>query len=283
MLDILLELVAAKLREAVRSPSYHWDNFSRKSGRAILQYTWSGEGRLRRADSALQTCRPGQALLMLEGDRTKYFYPPGARGDWEFTWINFYGAHPVVAELIRRHGDVVALDPKGETVGALNTVARLYEAKGFQDRYHSCEMLARLLCSLGRELSGLQTEVPVRQAIDYLHDHHRRPINIKEVAAGFSISREHFSRVFRAETGRAPAHYLRELRLETARQLLVGTKMPVADIAENSGFGSASHFCRAFKAAFGHNPQSLRGQDSLPRPATAALPTPRSPQAAGSA
>lgn len=273
MIDVLLVLVAASLREAVRSPSYRWDNRFRKSGGAILQYTWNGEGCLRRGGS-LKTCRQGQALLMLEGDRTKYFYPEGTRGDWEFTWINCSGAQPVVAELIRRHGDVVALDPKGETVGAMNTVARLYETKGFQDRYHSCEMLARLLCALGRELSGLHSDVPVRQAVDYLHDHHRRPINIKEVAAGLAVSREHFSRVFREETGRSPARYLRELRLQTATQLLTGTNMPVAAIAESSGFGSASHFCRAFKATFGRNPQSLRGETA------GAVSMPRSPRAA---
>ena len=259
MKDVLLELACAALREAVRSSSYRWDNSSRTQGGAILQYTWSGEGRLQHAES-MQTCGPGQALLMLEGDRTKYFYPKEASEPWEFTWVNFSGAGNVVAEMIRQHGGVVTMDPKGDAIAAMNTIARLYETKGFQDRYHTCEMLSRLLCSLGRELSGTRTEgaIPVRQAIAYLRDHHRRPINIKEVAAGFSVSREHFSRIFRTETGMTPAHYLHDLRLKTAQQLLHGTNMPVAAIAESSGFGSASHFCRSFKTAYGQSPQRFR-------------------------
>jgi len=259
MNDVLLELSCASLRQEVRSASYRWDNSSRTDRGAIFQYTWSGEGCLRHGET-LQSCGPGQALLMLEGGPSEYLYPAGSDRPWEFTWLNFRGAGPVVAELIRLHGGVVNLDSKGEAVEAMNTIARLYEVKGFQDRYHACELLSRLLCALGRELSGMRTEgeIPIRQAVDFLRDHHRRPINIKEVAAGFSVSREHFSRVFHEKTGMAPAHYLRDLRLQTARQLLQGTKMPIGDIAESSGFGSATHFCRAFKSAFGQKPQGFR-------------------------
>jgi AraC-like DNA-binding protein len=257
--DVILKLVGAALHESRHSAGYRWDNARRSGGGGIIQYTWHGEGRLRRGRSVV-SCHAGEALLMLEGDRTEYFYPPQASVPWEFSWVSFLGGHAVIAELIRAHGDVVSLDMQGETVADLRSIARLYEAKGFRDRYHAGEMLARLFSSLARELSKVRAEgeSPVRHAMNYLRDHHRRPINIKEVAAGFSLSREHFSRLFHAETGMTPARCLRDLRLKTARQLLAGTQMPIGDVADNSGFASTSHFCRAFRSAFGESPTSVR-------------------------
>jgi len=265
MLDVLLELRSASLNEVARSPSYNWNNRLRKSGGIIFQYTWSGQGHFQR-EQTVRTCGPGQAMLMLEGGRTKYFFPKKGGEPWEFTWINFCGARPLVAELIRLHGDVVRLDPHGETVGELKLMARLYETKEFLDRYHAAEILARFLCSLGRELSGLRAKdgVPIRQALNYLRDHHRRPINIKEVADKFSLSREHFTRAFHGETGTTPARFLRDLRLQTARHLLQGTRMTLREVAGQSGFGSSTHFCRAFKNAFGHSPKSLPSPQLIP-------------------
>ncbi len=259
MNDVVFELVSSALRESVRSPTYHWDNAKRVGLGVIVQFTWRGEGRLRRGGSVL-SCAVGQALLMLEGTPTEYYYPAELDRPWEFSWVNFLGARPVIADLIQAYGDVVTLDAGGETAGELMSIARLYESKGFRDRYHTSEALSRLVCALARELSRVRAEgeSPVRQAENYLRDHHRRPINIKEVAAGFSMSREHFSRIFHAETGVTPAHYLRDLRLRTARQLLCGTGMPIQEVAVNSGFGSATHFCRAFRWAFGESPGTVR-------------------------
>jgi len=259
MKDILLELHAASPHETVSTPAYHWENQARRRPGAILQYTWSGEGRLQRGQRVLP-CASGQALVMRQGDPTTYFFPPGGREPWEYAWINFSGAEDLWGELIHRYGDIVTLDPDGESVGLLKQITRLYHTKGFLDRYHSSELLGRLLSALARELGQIRTldESPVRQAQDYLRDHHRRPINIKEVATQFGVSREHFARIYHAETGDTPAVFLRQLRLQTARRLLRSTNMPVREVAEQSGFGSSTHFCRTFRLAQKMSPEEYR-------------------------
>ncbi|MDX6767220.1 MAG: AraC family transcriptional regulator [Candidatus Methylacidiphilales bacterium] len=259
MKDILLDLYAASPHEAAIHSSYHWDNHDRRPFSLILQYTWSGEGRLRR-NKREQICGPGQAMMMRQGDPTTYYYPTDGTIPWEYSWINFVGAEALWGGLIQRYGDIVTLDSDGETIGLLRQITRLYHNKEFQDRYHTSELLVRLLSSLARELGQIRevNQSPVRHAQDYLRDHHRRPINIKEVAAQFGISREHFARMFHAETGKTPAVFLRELRLQTARRLLCGTNMPVRQVAEQSGFGSSTHFCRAFRIAQKMSPEAYR-------------------------
>lgn len=259
MKDVLLELRAASPYESAAGPSYRWENHTRRPPGAILQYTWAGEGRLERG-KRVSSCGSGQALIMLQGQPTTYFYPPGGRTPWEYAWINFSGAEALWGGLIQRYGDIVTLDPDGESVGLLKQITRLYQMKGFLDRYHSSELLGRLLSALARELGQIRTldESPVRQAQDYLRDHHRRPINIKEVATQFGVSREHFARIYHAETGETPAVFLRQLRLQTARRLLRSTNMPVREVAEQSGFGSSTHFCRAFRLAQKMSPEEYR-------------------------
>jgi transcriptional regulator GlxA family with amidase domain len=53
------------------------------------------------------------------------------------------------------------------------------------------------------------------------------------------------------------AHGL-HVRLDRARELLRQTTKPVLDIAVMCGFASASHFSRAYRAAYGHPPKAER-------------------------
>jgi AraC-like DNA-binding protein len=259
MHDVLLSLASAALRESAREVSYFWDNRRRTGGGAIFQFTWSGEGALRSGGGVIR-CGPGQALLMIEGDETQYYFPAGATAPWTFLWLNFLGAAPLVARTISDHGGVLTLDPRGEAVESAKSLARLYESSGFRDRFEVSERLGHFLSALGRELTspGSSHAALVPAAQSYLRDHHRRPINIKEAAVKFGMSREHFSRAYRRETGSSPARHLREFRLETARHLLETTRMSANEVAERSGFGSVSHFCRAFKAAFSTSPLEFR-------------------------
>jgi len=199
---------------------------------------------------------------MAGGDVTEYFYPPGATEPWVFAWLNFRGVAAHWRRLIDRHGDVLDLDPEGDAVSIVLQIARLYETKAFVDRFQASDLLGRMLAALGRELSlsRIEEATPVRRSQEYLRDHHRRPLNIKEVAARFALSREHFTRLYRQETGRTPAAFLRELRMKTARHLLRTASMPVSQVAEQSGFGSATHFCRAFRKTFGLTPESYRAR-----------------------
>ncbi|MSR65126.1 MAG: AraC family transcriptional regulator [Verrucomicrobiae bacterium] len=55
-----------------------------------------------------------------------------------------------------------------------------------------------------------------------------------------------------------PIEYLQNLRMERARQLLISTDQPVADIAAAVGYEEACHFSRLFKKTSGASPQQYR-------------------------
>ncbi len=63
--------------------------------------------------------------------------------------------------------------------------------------------------------------------------------------AGISIP--HFRRLFQEILRDAPTHFLIECRLKLAETLLVGTALPVAEIAHRCGYADESYFYRLFK------------------------------------
>lgn len=94
----------------------------------------------------------------------------------------------------------------------------------------------------------------VRRGIEYLNRHYAERITLAELAEQAGFSAEHFSRVFRRETGVNYITYLNNLRMKHAVQLLEQTDCKVYEIAEKVGFSSLSYFSTAFKKKFGKNP-----------------------------
>ena len=83
---------------------------------------------------------------------------------------------------------------------------------------------------------------------------------MNEVAAHVHVSPEHFSRLFKAETGRTFISYLNDYRLAQAKRLLDETSLKVFQVAEQVGYASLSYFSKLFKDAYGINPFGYRSQ-----------------------
>lgn len=86
------------------------------------------------------------------------------------------------------------------------------------------------------------------------------PLTMTELArlAGLSIS--HFARCFRKSTGMPPHRYVKQRRVARAREMLVATNLPVAEIALALGFSDQSHFTRRFREVTGLPPAAYRLQ-----------------------
>ncbi|WP_348641055.1 acetamidase/formamidase family protein [Martelella sp. HB161492] len=91
---------------------------------------------------------------------------------------------------------------------------------------------------------------------------HDAELTAAKVARVEGISERYLQKLFE-QNGESFAHYLRERRLQRARAALVtpgDTRLPVADVAYNCGFGDAANFSRMFKERFGLPPGAFRSQ-----------------------
>jgi len=97
------------------------------------------------------------------------------------------------------------------------------------------------------------------RVLDYIGSNLIRDITVDQLASVASLSRFHFSRMFKAATGRSPSRFIGMQRLELAKSLLVeGTS--ITEVAAVCRFSSASNFVRAFRRATGLTPTQYRDQ-----------------------
>lgn len=97
----------------------------------------------------------------------------------------------------------------------------------------------------------------LQRVIEYIHANLAKEITVEELATAASLSRFHFSRMFKAATGRSPSRFIGNLRLDLAKSLLVAGKS-IADVAHVCGFSSESNFARSFRRATGRTPGQYR-------------------------
>ncbi|MFM9827364.1 MAG: helix-turn-helix domain-containing protein [Sphingomonas sp.] len=103
---------------------------------------------------------------------------------------------------------------------------------------------------------------PVRLArvIDFIDSRLDHEIHLNDLAGVAGLSPFHFSRVFKLATGETPYHFVGSRRLDRARTMLVGSDLPLAELALACGFASQSHFTAAFTKAVGMPPGRYRRQ-----------------------
>ena len=95
----------------------------------------------------------------------------------------------------------------------------------------------------------------VKQALLYARDHLHKELSVEELAAQVHWSPRHFSRMFQAQTGMAPAKAIEKLRVEAAHELIEQGHSSIGRIAEMTGFGDEERLRRAFLRAYGQPPK----------------------------
>jgi AraC family carnitine catabolism transcriptional activator len=101
------------------------------------------------------------------------------------------------------------------------------------------------------------------QIIKLMQEHIEDPLSADDLAGMISVTRRQLERLFATHLHDTPAHFYIGLRLERARELLQLTDMGVLAVGVACGFGSSSHFSRAYRARFAISPKDDRSQASL--------------------
>jgi AraC-like DNA-binding protein len=136
-------------------------------------------------------------------------------------------------------GEPLPLFTEGWAMQALAYVARA--ARGFQPRR---------LCGLA--------PWQLRRAKETMRSDPSENLSVVMIAKACKLSTSHFTRAFKVSTGVPPHRWLLEMRVESARELLMKSKAPLAEIAYRYGFADQSHMSRVFGRAMGLSPGAWR-------------------------
>lgn len=91
-----------------------------------------------------------------------------------------------------------------------------------------------------------------------IEDNVLNSVSIDQLCTLTGRSQSSFRRDFHAIYNMPPSQWLRERRLEKAKEMLLATKFTVTDICYTLGFESIAHFSRLFKSYFGQAPSEFR-------------------------
>ncbi len=243
-----------------------------------LLYCTFGEGG-QCADGWQFAMRPGDMFFIPAGTEHRSLFPPGRKFDCfvlDFQSHLFTPALPgdkealdVIDKLAWFRGKVPLSTP-GQTCVRPIFEELLVEFQRKALAYHAVlKMLTmRLLVSIARDAEfhsqgrpicpAPSHEQMIREVIDYLDASYMKTITVDSVLEFCPLSRSHFHAVFKRATGKTLIQYLTDLRLEKAKERLVGTSDPIADIAAHTGFSSSSYFGQLFRTDTGLSPGDYR-------------------------
>jgi two-component system response regulator YesN len=109
------------------------------------------------------------------------------------------------------------------------------------------------------EPESAQTHPVIRDIIGYMHQHYAEPtLSMSAIADAYGIGAVRLPLDFKELSGMTPSEYLLLLRMEKAKELLGGTRMPVKDIGLMVGYYDASGFIRRFRQHMAMTPAQYR-------------------------
>lgn len=98
----------------------------------------------------------------------------------------------------------------------------------------------------------------IEPAVVRLTEHPEENPSVASLAEACGMSQVYFRKLFRSEFGIAPAAYRNRLRLERAARYLEFGQISVQEISDTLGYGTASHFIKEFRRAYGMSPAKYR-------------------------
>ena len=103
----------------------------------------------------------------------------------------------------------------------------------------------------------------VADAIDYIYVHIRERITVDDIANAISISPTYLSRIFKQEIGISISEYIRERKIDVAKNLLRFTDYTLVEIANMLSYSSQSHFIQQFRISVGVTPKVYRDNNFM--------------------
>ena len=110
-------------------------------------------------------------------------------------------------------------------------------------------------------IDGDRQDHYITTACSYMLNHCGEDIALADAASAAGITQSYLSRLFRRRTGRSFVEYLRDIRIERAKELMADKSLRVNEIARQVGFRDMSYFSIQFRRCVGVSPSAyVRGE-----------------------
>ncbi|MEP1932257.1 MAG: AraC family transcriptional regulator [Hyphomicrobiales bacterium] len=98
---------------------------------------------------------------------------------------------------------------------------------------------------------------PIRRIMADIKEDPSRQWSLQSIRDGIHLSADHFTRVFKKETGMTPNGFVINCRIERAKKLLMHQRLSVGEVAHVLNYSSVFFFSRQFKSVTGVSPREM--------------------------
>lgn len=136
-----------------------------------------------------------------------------------------------------------------------------YDAVGFpeEDCWDPMQALMhfQVKATAGPSISAIDLQ-RLQQVKDFLRESFLSPeLSLGLLCRKFALNEFKLKRGFKQLFGYTVFGYVQEMKMKTARRILVEKRMNVNEVADYLGYSTPNHFSAAFKKMYGHTPSRL--------------------------
>ncbi len=151
----------------------------------------------------------------------------------------------------------VGRDKASEILGDLKDPIKYVETLDSSRDY--IRMLLNKMIEYRNHVSDKKYLEIIEKAKKFIQDEYRNEdMSLQLVASNVNVSSNHFSAIFRKETGETFIDYLTRVRMENAKELLACTSMKTSEIGFEVGYRDPHYFSYIFKKTTGMSPKEYR-------------------------
>lgn len=139
----------------------------------------------------------------------------------------------------------------------------LLAKKKSEERRINNEALASIKEVLERNEESNKFKVPetaIERAISYMRNHIDKGVMMTEVAEYMNMNPSYFSRYFKEDMGISFIDFVKNLKIERAKELLDTSNMKIYEISSSLSYNSVQYFSTMFKNATGLTPQEYKNR-----------------------
>lgn len=189
----------------------------------------------------------------------QYYTAPGEV--WEFYFIHFN--QETIGEtyriLVEKDSFLVMLSQSLLIRHSMRSIIDLNKRHGKGIDVQASSLLSIILHAMLEDAQGRMRATPlIEEILGHLHTHYAEKIELQEIANQFFINKNYLCSLFKRDLGDTLYNVLTKIRIAESKKLLLGTMLPLADIAHACGFSTPNNFITTFKRLEGTTPHVFR-------------------------
>jgi transcriptional regulator GlxA family with amidase domain len=193
--------------------------------------------------------------------------------------VTFQFANPANAGLITRFNEVLSEEPLPLKVADSTAARKLLYLMHRELTSNSIGHALRLKLHLGalaaelldtcdwnsgnepkdlHHIVGMNTNKMVNEVIIYLHENFQTKVRLEALGKLTNLHPRYVCTLFSQVTGKTITGFLRQVRIDKAKRLLLYTTLSITEIAYEVGFSNSQYFSKIFRNVEGLEPRTFR-------------------------